>query len=356
MRTESLHFLETLLNTPSPSSGEAAGQRLWMSYIKQFADEVESDAYGNCVAVLNPNGSPKIMIEGHADEIGFMVQYIDENGFIYFGQVGGPDPAVARGQRVHIHTAKGPVLGAIGTLAIHMKDRGKKEEVPDWSDIYIDIGAANRKEAEKRVSVGDLITYTVGCQQLYGDIYIARACDNRVGTFTAAETMRLCAEQKKKLKACVIATSSVQEENGLLGAAMVGYSVPADLAVVTDVAHATDIPGTNKKKYGEIKLGGGPILNRGSVNHPVVVERLERVAQKNKIAFQRGIDSRYAGNDADEIFKARGGVPTAAIGIPNRYMHSPVEAIHLKDLETLSRWLALFCLDIKPGEKFKTRI
>ena len=356
MRPESLEFLARLLNTATPSSDEARGQRVWLDYVTPFADKVETDTYGNALAVLNPEGSPKIMVEGHADEIAFQIQYIDDDGFIYFSGVGGHDPSLARGQRVHIHGRHGEVLGVIGALAIHMQDRAKKAEVPELHELFIDIGAASRKEAEKRVAVGDFITYIVGWQQLHGEVYIARACDNRIGTFVAAETLRLCAKAGKKLKANVVAASAVGEENGLYGAQMIGYSVQPDAALVIDVGQATDIPITNKKRFGEIRLGHGPILSRGSVNHPVLVKRLEEVALKNKMAFQRGIDPRRSGTDADAIFLQRGGIASVAIGVPNRYMHTPVEAVHLQDLENLALWLTHFILDLKPGETFKVKV
>jgi endoglucanase len=356
MRAESLEFLTKLLNTPTPSSEEHRGQRVWLDYLKPFADKLETDTYGNAVAILNPGGSPKIMVEGHADEIAFQVQYIDDDGFVWFSGVGGHDPSLARGQRVHIHGRNGDVLGVIGALAIHMQDRSKRQEVPELHDLFIDIGAASRREAEKRIAVGDLITYIVGWQQLAGEIYIARACDNRIGTFVAAETLRLCAAAGRKLKASVVAASAVGEENGLYGAHMIGYSVQPDAALVVDVGQATDIPITNKKRFGDTRLGRGPILSRGSVNHPVLVQRLEQVAVKKKIPFQRGIDPRRSGTDADAIFLQRGGIATAAIGIPNRYMHTPVEAVHLGDLEKLSEWLTAFILDLKPGEKFKVKV
>jgi len=356
MRPESLDFLTRLLNTPSPSGAEARGQRVWLDYVRPFADKIETDTYGNAIALLNPKGSPKIMVEGHADEIGFQVQYIDDDGFIYFSGVGGHDPSLPRGQRVHIHGRDGEVLGVVGALAIHMQDRGKKAEVPELHELFIDIGAASRKDAEKRVAVGDLITYTVGCQQLHGDIYIARACDNRIGTFVAAEALRLCAAAGKKLKASVVAASAIGEENGLYGAHMLGYSVRPDAALVIDVGQSTDIPVANKKRFGEVRLGKGPILSRGSVNHPVLVARLEQVAEKNKLPFQRGIDPRFSGTDADAIFLQRGGIATAALGVPNRYMHTPVEAIHLQDLENLALWLSRFILDLGPRETFKVKI
>jgi putative aminopeptidase FrvX len=237
-----------------------------------------------------------------------------------------------------------------------MQDRGKKPEIPEWHDLFIDIGARNKKEAEARVSVGDLVTYTVGCEPLFKDIWIARACDNRIGTFVAAEVLRLCAAQRKKLNACVVAASTIQEENGLYGAAMLGYSVQTDVALVVDVGQATDIPITNKKRFGDSRLGKGPLLNRGSVNHPVVIERLAAIAKKKKISYQPGTDSRWSGTDADAIFLQRGGIPCAALGVPNRYMHTPIEAIHLGDLVTLAEWLAAFALDLKTGERFKVKI
>jgi endoglucanase len=355
MRSESLEFLTTLLNTPTPSGEEHRGQRVWLDYVGAYADKVETDTYGNALAILNPKGTPKIMVEGHADEIAFQIAYIDEDGFIYFSGVGGHDPGLVRGQRVHIHGRNGEVLGVVGALAIHMQG-GKKQEYPEMHELFIDIGASGRKEAEKRVAVGDLITYTVGWQQLNGDIYIARACDNRIGTFVAAEVLRLCRKAGKKLKANVVAASAIGEENGLYGAEMIGYSVRPDAALVVDVGQATDIPVTNKKRFGDTRLGKGPILSRGSVNHPVLVKRLEEVAIKHKIAFQRGIDPRRSGTDADAIFLQRGGIATAAIGVPNRYMHTPVEAVHLKDLENLAEWLTAFVLDLRPNETFKVKI
>ncbi len=348
-------FLKRLLETPSPSSAEAAGQRVWLDYVDRFADEAHTDTYGNAVAVLNPKGSPRVMIAGHSDEIGFQIQYIDDDGFLYVNNVGGPDLALARGQRVHVHAKGGPVLGVFGSIAIHMQDREGKKEAPKIDDLYIDIGAGSRAEAEERVAVGDLVTYTAGCQQLTEDLWVARACDNRIGTFIAAEALRLCSEAKG-LQACVIAASTIQEENGLFGAQMVGYSVNPDVAVVIDVAHATDIPGANKKKYGSLRMGKGPQINRGSVNHPAVVDRLCTVADKRGIPFQRGIDACGSGTDAEGIFIQRGGVAAVSIGVPNRYMHTPVETVHRKDLEQTAALCAAFALDLKSTERFRVKI
>jgi endoglucanase len=356
MKESSQQFLKTLLNTASPSSGEVPGQRVWLNYVKSFADSTQTDSYGNAFAILNPEAKVKILVAGHADEIAFQVQFIDDKGFVYFTPVGGQDPSLARGQRVMIHSSRGPVLGVIGGLAIHLQDRSKKQEAPAWHDVFVDIGASSKKEAQKLVKVGDLMTYSVGCEVLRGEIWAARACDNRIGTFIAAEVMRLCHEKRKKLKVSLVSASTIQEENGLYGASMVGYSLKPDAALVIDVGHATDIPLVNQKQFGDIQLGKGPVLSKGSVNHPVLVELLEKVALKEKIKIQHGIDARYSGTDADAIFTSCGGTPTVSLAIPNRYMHTPVELVHLKDLEKMAEWIAAFVLGLDGKESFKVKI
>lgn len=355
MNPSSLEFLKSLLNTVSVTSQEHPAQRVWLNYVKKFADRTESDAYGNCFAYLNEGGSPKIMVTGHSDEIGFMVQHITEDGFIYFTGVGGVDPSLVRGQRMQIQTKNGPVLGVTGSLAPHMQDRGKDPETPKLHECFLDIGARNKKEAEKLVRIGDVITFVDDFQILRGDIAVSRGCDNRIGIFAAAEALRIL-KSEKKLNACIVAVSTVQEEIGLHGASMVGYSVQPDVALVADVGQATDIPIVNKNRFGDVKLGKGPILGKGSANHPVVVERLEEVARKKKIPVQFSTDPRGTGTDADAIFLQRGGIPSVSMGLPNRYMHSPVELIHLKDLENLAALMAAFCVDVKKGEKFKVNL
>lgn len=355
MKPDSLAFLKNLLNTVSVTAQEHPAQRVWLNYVKSFADRVESDAYGNCFAYLNERGSPKIMVTGHADEIGFMVQYINDEGFIYFCGVGGVDPSLVRGQRMFIQTLKGPVLGVTGTLAPHMQDRGKEPEIPKLHDCFLDIGAKNKKEAEKRVRIGDVITFVDDFQILNEDIAVARGCDNRIGIFAAAEALRL-AKLNGKLNACVVAVSTVQEEIGLHGASMVGYRVHPDVALIADVGQATDIPLVNKNRWGDVKLGLGPIIGRGSANHPVVVDRLEALARKKNVRIQFSTDPRGTGTDADAIFIQRGGIPSATLGLPNRYMHSPVEVIHLGDLEKLATLMAFFCIDAKKDEKFSVKI
>lgn len=356
MRKESLTFLENLINTPSPSGFEAKGQKVWLDYVKPYADETFTDDYGNAYAVLNPAGKPKIMIAGHADEIGYMVHYINDAGFIYIVPIGGPDVALARGQRVHIHTRKGAVTGVTGSLAVHMQDRSESPKVPQIHDIFIDIGVKSKKEAEALVSIGDPITYVDRFEILRGDIAVARGCDNRIGTFAAADTLRVLSAKRKTLKACVVAVSHIQEENGLYGAHMSAYRIKPDAALVVDVGQATDIPLCSKVKHGDQCLGKGPILSVGSVNHPVVLAKLREVAAKRKIPYQLGVDSRYSGTDADAIFTSVGGIPSVSVGLPNRYMHTPVEMIHLGDLENIVSLMSEFALSLTEKTSFKTVI
>ncbi len=349
-------FLNRLLETPSPSGFEAAGQRVWAGHVRPFADAFESDSYGNAWATVNPAGSPKILLSGHADELGFMVGYINEDGFLYFKGIGGVDPALIRGQRVLVHGRGGPVPGVTGQLAIHLQPADERKKVPEIHDMTIDIGARSRAEAEAVVAIGDAITYSAGVLPLLGERIAARGCDNRIGTWAAAEALRRVAARRGELSACVVAASMIQEENGLYGATMAAYRVRPDVALVVDVTHATDSPQASKAKHGDVRLGRGPVISVGSSNHPEVNRRLRAVAEKAGIPIQTEINPRWTGTDADAIFLTRGGIPTTSIGLPNRYMHSPVEVIELSDLDALAELLAAFALDVKSGEQFRVEI
>jgi putative aminopeptidase FrvX len=356
MRPQSLEFLKTLVNTPSPVGHETRGQRVWLDYAKQFAEETFSDAYGNCVAVLNKGGGSRIMLAGHADEIAMAVNYIDDNGFLYVKRMGGVDAAIMKAQRVQIHTRSGPVKAVVGNVAPHLTKQEGDPKPPKIHEIFLDIGVTNRKAAEKLVRIGDPITLVDEFDVLRGDLAVARAFDNRIGTFAVAEALRLLKESKVKLNAEICAVSNVQEEVGLLGARQIAYSLKPDIALVVDVTHATDYPTVNKSQHGDIKLGGGPTLTHGGCNHPDVVARLEDVAAKKKISIQHEAMSATSGTDADVIFWTRGGIASALISLPNRYMHSPVELVSLKDLEQIPQLLAAFVLSVKKGEKFKVKI
>ncbi|MFC2074964.1 M42 family metallopeptidase [Bdellovibrionota bacterium] len=354
MRTESLNFLKKLVTTPSPSGFETRGTKVWLDYVKKFADKTYSDSYGNAYAILNPDGDPKIFISGHSDEIGLMVNYIDDKGFIYATPIGGIDYSVSRGKRLTIHSEKGPVPGVIGATAIHIWGREDTKKIPKIHEQAIDIGVKNKKEAEKLVQVGDPITYIDDFTTLGKDIAVARAFDNRIGTFTAAETLRICSS--KKINACLIAVSAVQEEITMGGARIAANRINPDVAIVVDVTHATDSPGIDPKRYGDVKLGSGPAITYGSINHPAVLKRLEEIAKKKKLPVQREANGSRTGTDADAVFNSHCGIPTVTLGLPNRYMHTPSEMISLNDLTQLCDLTAGFVLSLKTKERFKVEI
>jgi endoglucanase len=356
MREESLSFLKKLINTPSPVGHEVRGQRVWLDYASEFADETFSDAYGNCVAVLNKGGSPRLMLAGHADEIGMAVNYIDEEGYVYVRKLGGVNPAITKAQRVIIHTRNGAVKGVVGNVAPHLAKEDKDPKPPKMHELFVDIGVKGKKEAQKLVQIADPITITAEFDLLRNDLAIARAFDNRIGTFAVAEALRLLKESKTRLQAEVCAVSNVQEEVGLLGARQIAYSLKPDVALVVDVTHATDYPTVNKPQHGDVKVGAGPTLTHGGCNHPEVVARLEEVAKAKKISLQHEATSGTSGTDTDVIFWTRGGIASALVSLPNRYMHSPVEVVSLRDLEQIPQLLAAFAGSLKKNEEFKVKI
>lgn len=356
MRAESLAFLERLVNTPSPTGHESRGQRVWLDYVKPFADETFSDAYGNTVAVLNKGGSPRLMLAAHADEIAMSVNYIDEKGFIYVRKTGGIDPGITRAQRVVIHTRGGEVKGVVGNVAPHLTKMEGERKVPKMEDLFIDIGVSSRAGVERLVRIGDPVTLVDQFELLRNDLAVARAFDNRSGTFAVAEAFRDLREGGGKLKAEVCAVSNIMEEVGLFGARQIAYSLKPDCALVVDVTHATDYPTVSQQLHGDIKLGRGPALTHGGCNHREMVARLESVAKTQKIKLQHEATSNTSGTDTDVIFWTRGGIPSALVSLPNRYMHSPVEVINLRDLEQVSRLLAGFARSLKSGEQFAVKI
>ena len=356
MRESSLDFLKMLVNTPSPSGHEVRGQRVWLDYVGQFANETFSDAYGNCVATLNKGGSPRLMLAAHADEIAMAVNFINDEGFIYVRKLGGIDAAITKAQRVVIHTRNGPVKGVVGNVAPHLSKLEKDRKLPEIHELFIDVGAGNRKEAENLVHVGDPITLCDEFELLRNGLAVARAFDNRIGTFAVAEALRLLHESRRKLNPEVSAVSNIMEEVGLFGARQIAYSLKPDVALVVDVTHATDYPSVNKQQHGDVKIGKGPTLTHGGCNHPEVVARVAAVAKEKKIHLQHEAQSNSSGTDTDVIFWTRGGIPSALISLPNRYMHSPVELVSLKDLEKIPELLAGFALSLKHGEEFKVKI
>ena len=357
MNKRSLQFLETLVNTPSPSGHESRGLRVWMDYVSQYADETYSDAYGNCVAVLNKGGGPRLMLAGHADEIGMTVNFIDDDGYVYVRRLGGTNPAITRAQRVIIHSRKGPVKGVVGSVAPHlMRTDTGAPKVPKIHELFIDIGVDSRKAAEKLVRVGDPSTLNYQFEFLRDDLVVARAFDNRVGTWAVAETLRLLKTGRVKLNAEVCVVANTMEEVGLFGARQIAYSLHPDVALVMDVTHATDYPTVDKRQHGDIKVGQGPTVTHGNCNHPEVIKRVEQVAKRLKINLQHEAISSTSGTDTDAVFWTRGGIPSGLISLPNRYMHSPVEVVSLKDLEQIPQLMAGFAKSLKKGEQFKVKI
>lgn len=356
MKTKSLDFLRTLVNTPSPSGHEFRGQRVWLDHVKPFADETFTDAYGNAVAILNKGGSPRLMLAAHADEIGMAVNYISDEGYIYVRKLGGVDAAITKAQRVIIHTRKGSVKGVVGNVAPHLtKDDGDRK-APKIHDLFIDIGVKDKCEAQELVQIGDPMTLDDQFELLRNNLAIARAFDNRIGTFAVAETLRILKEDKIKLKAEICAVSNIMEEVGLLGARQIAYSLKPDAALVVDVTHATDYPTVSKAQHGDIKIGGGPAITHGGCNHPGIVDRIEEVAKKKKIPLQHETMSASSGTDTDVIFWTRGGIPSGLISLPDRYMHSSVELISLDDLDQVTELLVGFSASLRAGEVFKVRI
>ena len=351
-----MDFLKTLVNTPSPVGHEVRGQRVWLNYAKQFAEETFSDAYGNCVAVLNKGGSPRLMLAAHADEIAMAVNYITDDGYIYVRNMGGVNAAITKAQRVVIHTRNGPVKGVVGNVAPHLMREEKDPKPPKIYDLFIDIGVSTRKGVEKLLQIGDPITLTPEFDLLRNDLAVARAFDNRIGTFAVAEALRLLKQSNTGLKAEICAVSNVQEEVGLLGARQIAYSLKPDVALVVDVTHATDYPTINKPQHGDVRIGKGPAITHGGCNHPEVVARIESIAKAKKIPLQHEAMSNSSGTDTDAIFWTRGGIASALISLPNRYMHSPVELVSLADLEKIPQLMAAFALSLKAGEQFKVQI
>ncbi len=355
MRAESLEFLKTLLATPSPSGHEVENQRIWCEYARQYADEVKTDAYGNAVAILNPDARPRIVLDGHVDEIGMIVKYIDDNGYIYVQRIGGVNPALVQSKRVNIHTPKGVVRGVVGATAIHLLDKSAKDrKAPKWQEIHIDIGAKDKDDAQKQVAIGDPITFADDFEMLNKNIAVARAFDNRAGVWAVIEALRLAKD--KGVQCGIYACSSIQEETGLNGARMQAQQHSPDAAIAVDVTHATDTPNIDVKLHGETKLGEGPTISLGREHHPVITERLRAVAKKKRIGVQMETFSVTGGTDAYAYWTQNGGTPVALVSIPNRYMHSTVEMLDLRDLEKVAKLLAAFCVDLKKNETFEVKV
>lgn len=350
MRAKSLEFLEKLIETPTPSGYEAPGQKIWRDYIADFVDTCSSDAYGNTVGVINPGGAPRLMIAAHMDEIALVVNYIDERGFLKVQKIGGVNPTALIGQRVWVHSAE-RVAGVIGEPAVHLRESDENSR-PKVKDLWIDIGAKDKEDAERRIAIGSVVTCADGLTHLLGSRAVGRGFDNRTGVWTVAETARLLSESKKPIEAEVLFVSNVMEEIGALGIRQIAYSMNPDAAITFDVTHALDYPGADPARFADIALGRGPVLTVGGPNHPAITRQLQQVAELEKIRLQREATSNTTGTDADEIFWLRGGIPTGLLGLPTRYMHSPGEVIDLRDLESLPKLTAAWLRHLGTKERF----
>jgi len=349
VRKQSFEFLQGMVEVPSPSGYEEKVQDYVATHVRAFADDVQRDVHGNLMAIRQPRGRPRIMLAGHCDEIGFLVRYVTNEGLIHFTNVGGVDVAILPARRVHIHTDNGDVLGVIGSKAVHLKDRDKTEKLL-LEDLTIDIGARNRKEAEKLVSVGDPITFAEGMTRLQGNLVTSRATDDKVGAFVVMEALRLL--RGRRFSAAVYAVSTVQEEIGLRGAVTSAFHIEPDVGIAVDVCHASDQPGVKKSQVGEVKMGAGPVLHRGANINPKLGRLMIEVARKKRIPHQLTSEPRATGTDANVMQLSRGGVATALISLPNRYMHTPTEVVSLEDLENGARLLAEVICALKPNMSF----
>ncbi len=351
-------FLYELLNTPSPTGFEVRGQRVWAKRCREFADSVESDAYGNAWATVKGMDSegPRVMIEAHADEIGFIVKYIADDGFLRVDRIGGSDWANARGRRLTVFGDKGEILGIVGNTAIHIRDRKDGEKAPEVHELFVDIGASNAAEVtEIGIRVGHPAVYADGAVPFGTNRSVGRALDNRLGGFIISEVIRRLAAEDRPAATC-LALNAVQEEIGGHGATMAAYHLKPDLCLVLDVTHATDSPDIKHPQHGKVTLGGGPSLTHGTANHPVVVQRLIDLAAERGIPLQHEASSRYTGTDTDSIYHLRGGIPCALISLPLRYMHSIVEMADFADVEQVIQLMTAFVRSVKTEDSFAVEI
>ena len=345
-------FLEKYLNNPAPTGYEWESQKIWMDYLKPYVDEFITDTYGTAVGVINPKAKFKVVIEAHSDEISWYVNYISDKGLISVIRNGGSDHMIAPSKWVNIHTKKGIVKGVFGWPAIHTRMAGK-EETPKLENITIDVGASKKEEVEKMgIHVGCVITYPDTFQVLNKNKFVCRALDNRIGGFMIAEVARLLKENKIDLPFGLYVTNSVQEEIGLRGAEMITQTIKPDVAIITDVCHDTSTPMIDPKKQGDNTIGKGPVISYAPAVQQLLRDRIIDAAEAKKIPFQRLASSRYTGTDTDAFAYSNGGVPSALISLPLKYMHTTVEMVHQEDVENVIKLIYETLQKIKNGEKF----
>ena len=344
MEESRIAFLHSLIAAPSPSGFEQQVQQVIREEMLSYTDEQRTDVHGNVIASINSTATPRVMLTAHCDELGFLVRYIDEQGFIYFAPIGGFDPSTLPGERVQIHTDQGPLLGVIGRKPAHLLSGEERSKAPRLSELWIDIGVSSKEEAHELVQIGSIATRAAQLEPLRGDLVVSRALDDKAGIFAVVEAVRRISEQRNKLKVGVFFVAAVQEEVGLRGARTSAYGVDPLIALAVDVTFTSDHPQTSKHEIGEIKLNGGPVITIGGHINPRVYKMLVAAADDAGIAYQIDPQAAGTGTDTDVIQVARAGVATGLVSIPCRYLHTGSEIVSLKDIDEVAEVLSRFVL------------
>lgn len=345
MNDDQFAFLKRLVESTGPSGYEQQTQQLWRERVQASAASVTTDALGNVTAILNPSGTPRVMIEAHIDEIGFIIKYIDDDGYLYFSPIGGFDPSTLPGNRIRIMGKNGPVLGVLGRKPAHLLGKEDRERSPEIKNMWIDIGAANRQEAETLVSIGDAGGRQYGLERMHGNFLVANSMDDRVGAYIVAETFRALAQSNPKV--CVVAVSAVQEEIGLRGAVPVSFAANAEIGIACDVTWTSDHPEAPKTELGDIRVGAGAVLERGAANNPKVVDRLISAANAAGVKYQVTADPRGSGTDEYVMQLSRSGMATGLISIPTRYLHTASEVLSTDDVDACVAVMTRFVQDLE---------
>lgn len=350
MLSESREFLTQLLQTPSPSGYEKPVQDVVREFVRPFANDVRTDCHGNVIAAINPLGSPRIMLDGHCDQIALMVKHIDDNGFLWITPIGGWDPMVLIGQHVCVWTESGPITGVVARKPIHLLTQDERKRVPEMKELWVDIGAESGDQARELVIVGDPVTFDLGHRELRNGLIAGAGMDNKVGVWVVMQALRQISQARPQ--AAVFAVSAVQEEIGLRGTQTSAFSIEPQVGIAVDVTHATDCPTIDENQHGRVKLGKGPVIYRGPNVNPIVYRQLMHLSREHGIPVQPNGISKPASNDANAMQLSRCGVATGLVTIPNRYMHSPVEVVSLADLEHAADLIARFCLAMEKNTDF----
>lgn len=337
-------FLQHLVASPSPSGFEQPAQQVVRAELEQFADKVYTDVMGNVIGVLNPSGKPRVLLTAHCDELGFLIRYIDERGFLYFSPIGGFDPSTLPGERVYVHTPSGPLPGVLGRKPIHLLEAKERRQAPDIAEMWIDIGVSSKAEAQDLVPLGSVATRANQLERLRGDLVVSRGMDNKSSILAIVEAMRRLHKQRDQLKAGVFFVSSVQEEIGGNGAALAAYSIDPQIALTVDVTFASDHPQTTEAELGDVKLGGGPTITTGAFVSPRVFQLLTETAKAAGMAYQMDLQAGRTHTDNDSVRLTRAGIATGLLNVPCRYMHTSSEVVSLKDIEQIGELMARFVL------------